>query len=156
MPRKNWSTSFINCNKSVRTHLGRTHTIGTRHWMVWLYIKMGNKIFDLYWWSFITYMCRLQLVKLQPLEWLHLVMSRKYLKRLVFVHNFTTCLFFFFMSSFIPSLPCTGFPCIRFHVQSNDKGCNSKFRLWLYTETGILVFFYTLVPCFKVILECKS
>ena len=145
MPRKNWSTSFINCNKSVRTHLGRTHTIGTRHWMVWLYIKMGNKIFDLYWWSFITYMCRLQLVKLQPLEWLHLVMSRKYLKRLVFVHNFTTCLFFFFMSSFIPSLPCTGFPCIRFHVQSNDKGCNSKFRLWLYTETGILVFF--LHPC---------
>ena len=86
MPRKNWSTSFINCNKSVRTHLGRTHTIGTRHWMVWLYIKMGNKIFDLYWWSFITYMCRLQLVKLQPLEWLHLVMSRKYLKRSVFVH----------------------------------------------------------------------
>ena len=94
MPRKNWSTSFINCNKSVRTHLGRAQTIGMRHWMVWLYIKMGNKIFDLYWWSFITYMCRLQLVKLQPLEWLHLVMSRKYLKRLVFVHNFTTCLFF--------------------------------------------------------------
>ena len=149
MPRKNWSTSFINCNKSVRTHLGRTHTIGTRHWMVWLYIKMGNKIFDLYWWSFITYMCRLQLVKLQPLEWLHLVMSRKYLKRLVFVHNFTTCLFFLFMSSFIPSLPCTGFPCIRFHVQSNDKGCNSKFRLWLYTETGILVFFTPLFHASK-------
>ena len=150
MPRKNWSTSFINRNKSVRTHLGRAQTIGVRHWMVWLYIKMGNKI------------SRFVLIKLHHI-YVQVatgqiattgMVALSYVQKVsekvsVRSYHFFTTRPFFFMSSFIPSLPCTGFPCIRFHVQSNDKGCNSKFRLWLYTETGILVFFTPLFHASK-------
>lgn len=56
----------------------------SKHWVVLRWVDKKMICTD----EAVSHMCRLQLRKLQPLEWLRLVMFRKYLKRSLFVHIF--------------------------------------------------------------------
>lgn len=107
-------------------------------------------------------MCRLQLDKLQPLDWFHSVTSKKYQKRSVFCNDVLNICFYFLYTILLYKFLLAGFPCIWFYVQSYGEGCNSKFRLWLYVETGIswlfppFRFFFFLCVGLAWYVGCKS